>query len=56
MNLVPAKADFEEIQKYAEKLGYFKPSTEDDPFGFYDYCDASFATKANASTSKPAGK
>lgn len=47
-NLVPARADFEEIQRYAEKLNYFKPSTPDDPFGFNDYCDASFALKAPA--------
>lgn len=45
--LVPARADFEEIQRYAEKLGYFKPSTPDDPFGFDDYCDSSFATAAH---------
>ena len=43
--LEPARADFEEIQRYAEKLGYFKPSTPDDPFGFEDYCDPSFATQ-----------
>jgi NitT/TauT family transport system substrate-binding protein len=42
--LVPARPDFEEIQRYAEKLGYFRPSTPDDPFGFDDYCDPSFAT------------
>jgi NitT/TauT family transport system substrate-binding protein len=41
--LVPARADFEEIQRYAEKLGYFAPSTKDAPFGFDDYCDPSFA-------------
>jgi NitT/TauT family transport system substrate-binding protein len=45
--LVPARADFEEIQRYAERLGYFKPSTPDDPFGFEDYCDPAFATTAN---------
>jgi NitT/TauT family transport system substrate-binding protein len=56
VNLVPLKGEFEEIQKYAEKLGYFKPSTEDDPFGFYDYCDPSFATKANAPTPGGGGK
>ncbi len=46
-DLVPARKDFEEIQRYAEKLGYFKPSSADDPFGFDDYCDPSFvaATK-----------
>jgi NitT/TauT family transport system substrate-binding protein len=42
--LVPARGDFEEIQRYAEKLGYFRPSTPADPFGFDDYCDPSFAT------------
>jgi NitT/TauT family transport system substrate-binding protein len=42
--LVPARADFEEIQRYAEKLGYFRPSSPGDPFGFDDYCDPSFAT------------
>jgi NitT/TauT family transport system substrate-binding protein len=46
-NLVPARADFEEIQRWAEKLGYFRPSTPDDPFGFDDYCDPSFAITAN---------
>jgi len=45
--LVPARADFEEIQRYAERLGYFKPSTPGDPFGFDDYCDPSFAAAAN---------
>jgi NitT/TauT family transport system substrate-binding protein len=45
--LVPARADFEEIQRWAEKLGYFEPSTPDDPFGFDDYCDPSFALSAN---------
>lgn len=43
-DLVPARGDFEEIQRYAEKLGYFRPSTPADPFGFDDYCDPSFAT------------
>ena len=47
-DLVPARADFEEIQRFAEKLGYFKPSTPDDPFGFDDYCDTSFAVHAPA--------
>ena len=43
-NLVPAKPDFEEIQKYAEKLGYFsfRPVTAEDPYRFEDYCDPSF--------------
>lgn len=47
-NLIPARKDFEEIQKYAERLDYFKPSTPEDPFGFDDYCDVSFATAAPA--------
>jgi NitT/TauT family transport system substrate-binding protein len=44
-NLIPARADFEEIQRYAERLGYFafRPVTPQDPFGFDDYCDPSFA-------------
>ena len=44
-NLLPARKDFEEIQRYAEKLGYFsfRPVTKEDPFLFEDYCDASFA-------------
>lgn len=45
--LVPARADFEEIQRWAEKLEFFRPSTPDDPFGFEDYCDPSFAARAN---------
>jgi len=47
-NLIPARADFEEIQKYAEKLGYFsfRPVTKADPFSFDDYCDPSFAVQA----------
>ncbi len=44
--LTPARADFEEIQRYAEKFDYFKPSTPDDPFGFADYCDTTFAAAA----------
>jgi NitT/TauT family transport system substrate-binding protein len=48
VNLIPARKDFEEIQGYAEKLNYFKPSTPDDPFGFDDYCDGSFAAHAPA--------
>lgn len=51
-NLVPARPDFEEIQRYAEKLGYFKPSAPEDPFGFEDYCDASFAMAAHGSDKK----
>jgi NitT/TauT family transport system substrate-binding protein len=42
-NLIPARRDFEEIQRYAERLEYFKPSSPEDPFGFDDYCDPSFA-------------
>lgn len=47
-SLIPARADFEEIQKYAERLGYFsfRPVTKDDPFSFDDYCDPSFAVQA----------
>lgn len=54
VDLLPARADFEEIQRYAEKLGYFsfRPVTPADPFGFDDYCDPSFAVAAHAS--KPA--
>ncbi|WP_144059726.1 ABC transporter substrate-binding protein [Rhodopirellula sallentina] len=39
-----AEQDFAEIQDYAERLGFFsfRPVTEDDPFGFDDYCDPSF--------------
>ena len=44
--LVPARKDFEEIQGYAEKLGFFRPSSASDPFGFDDYCDPSFAEAA----------
>lgn len=46
-NLIPARDDLEEIQHYAEKLGYIKPSTPEDPFSFEDYCDPSFAVTAN---------
>jgi len=45
--LVPARRDFEEIQRFAEKLDYFRPSTPRDPFGFTDYCDTTFAVAAN---------
>ncbi len=45
--LVPARADFEEIQRYAEKLEYFKPASPEDHFGFNDYCDPSFAAGVN---------
>jgi NitT/TauT family transport system substrate-binding protein len=48
VDLLPARKDFEEIQRYAEKLGFFKPSTPQDPFGFDDYCDTSFATSPTA--------
>jgi NitT/TauT family transport system substrate-binding protein len=36
--------DFAEIQKYAERLGFFskRPVTPEDPFGFDDYCDNRF--------------
>ncbi len=39
-----AEEDFAEIQRYAERLGYFsfRPVTDADPFGFADYCDPSF--------------
>jgi NitT/TauT family transport system substrate-binding protein len=49
-NLIPARADFEEIQKYAERLGYFsfRPVTPQEPFGFDDYCDPTFAIAAPA--------
>lgn len=49
-DLMPAAKDFEEIQRYAERLGYFdfRPVTKDDPFGFLDYCDPSFAEAAHA--------
>jgi NitT/TauT family transport system substrate-binding protein len=47
VDLVPARKDFEEIQRYAEKLGYFEPSTPEKPFGFDDYCDPSFAARAH---------
>jgi NitT/TauT family transport system substrate-binding protein len=45
-NLVPARADFEEIQRWAVKLGYFAAPGPGDPFGFDDYCDPSFAVRA----------
>ncbi len=45
--LIPARKDFEEIQRYAEKLEYFKRSTADDPFSFTDYCDTTFAVAAD---------
>lgn len=46
-DLVPARAEFELIQRYAERLGYFdfRPVTPEDPFGFDDYCDTSFAVR-----------
>lgn len=39
-----AREEFEEIQHWAQKLGFFdqRPVTEDDPFGFEDYCDDRF--------------
>lgn len=44
-NLEVAADEFAEIQRYAERLGFFsfRPVTDDDPFGFEDYCDPSFA-------------
>lgn len=38
------RADFEEIQRYAERLEFFskRPVTAADPFGFEDYCDDRF--------------
>ncbi len=38
------REDFAEIQRYAEKLGFFakRPVTAEDPFGFDDYCDNRF--------------
>jgi len=38
------KDDFAEIQKYAERLGYFakRPVTKEDPLVFEDYCDPRF--------------
>lgn len=39
-----AEPDFEEIQRWAEKLDFFlqRPVTPEDPFGFLDYCDPRF--------------
>lgn len=39
-----AREEFAEIQRWAEKLGFFdlRPVTEDDPFDFLDYCDPRF--------------
>lgn len=51
-NLVPLRKEFEEIQRYAEKLGYFKVSSPESPFGFEDYCDPSFAIVAPANQKK----
>lgn len=45
VDLEPARADFEEIQRYAERLGFFKPSSPDDPFGFEDYVDVRFSKR-----------
>lgn len=45
-NLVPARRDLEEIQRLAERLGFFDAATADRPFGFDDYADPSFATAA----------
>jgi len=40
-----ARDEFAEIQRYAERLGFFdfRPVTPEDPFGFDDYADGSFA-------------
>ena len=51
-DLEPLKKDFEEIQRYAERLGFFKPSTKEDPFGFDDYVDARFARHVAAGDKK----
>ena len=45
-HLEPLRADFDEIQRYAERLGFFAPSTPASPFGFDDYVDTRFATRA----------
>jgi NitT/TauT family transport system substrate-binding protein len=42
-DLVPARRDLEEIQRYAEQLNYFEPAAPGEPFGFDDYCDTTFA-------------
>ncbi len=44
VDLMLAKKDFEEIQKYAERLKFFskRPVTEADPFRFEDYTDDRF--------------
>lgn len=56
--LVPARKDFEEIQRYAERLGYFdfRPVTKADPFGFDDYVDPSFAISHAEPPAPPAAK
>ncbi len=43
-NLLLAEEEMEEIQGYAERLGFFskRPVTPQDPFGFDDYCDPRF--------------
>ncbi len=46
VQLEPLRADFEEIQRYAERLHFFRPSTPSDPFGFDDYVDTRFAIHA----------
>jgi len=46
VDLEPARAEFEEIQRYAERLGFFEPSTPQRPFGFDDYVDPRFARRA----------
>ena len=39
-----ARDEFAEIQRWAERLGFFdqRPVTAEDPFGFEDYCDDRF--------------
>lgn len=50
VDLAPARPDFEEIQRYAERLGFFRPSTPRNPFDFDDYVDTSFAARAQGLT------
>lgn len=46
VELSPARTDFEEIQRYAERLHFFEPASAARPFGFEDYCDPTFAAEA----------
>jgi len=43
-DLMLNREEFAEIQRYAERLGFFskRPVTPEDPFGFDDYCDNRF--------------